>query len=69
MKAYGNWLGLLRLGAFVASQTDLRFERLNCFAGIQQMRSGCRPKQGDLLDRLIDLARGCLNESTVEAKG
>lgn len=65
IKAYGNWLGLLRLGAFVASQTGLRFEGLNCFAGIQQMRSGCRPKQGDLLHRLCDLARGCVSGSAV----
>lgn len=65
VKSYGNWLGLLRLGAFVASQTGLRFEKLNCFAGIQQMRSGCRPKQGDLLDRLTDLAHGCISQSAV----
>lgn len=68
VKAYGNWLGLLRLGAFVASQTNLRFERLNCFAGIQQMRSGCRPKPGELLDRLIDLAQDCVGESAVGVK-
>ena len=68
IKAYGNWLGLSRLGAFVASQTGLRFDRLNCFAGIQQMRPGCRPKAGDLLDRLTDLARNCAAESVVGAK-
>ena len=65
VKAYGNWLGLLRLGAFVAGQTGLRFDRLNCFAGIQQMRSGCRPKQGELLDRLLDLSRTCVGEMAV----
>jgi hypothetical protein len=69
VKAYGNWLGLLRLGAFVASQTNLRFERLNCFAGIQQMRSGCRPKAGELLNRLNDLAQDCVGRTPMEAKG
>ena len=44
VKAYGNWLGLMRLGAFVASQTDLRFERLNCFAGIQKLTANTRPQ-------------------------
>lgn len=68
VKAYGNWLGLLRLGAFVASQTKLRFERLNCFAGIQQMRNGCRPKPGELLDRLTDMARNCVGEVAVGAE-
>src|SRR5262249_57408058 len=45
VKAYGNWLGLCRLGAFVASQTAprLRFERLNCYAGIQKMTTESRP--------------------------
>ena len=54
VKAYGNWLGLCRLGDFVSGQTDLRFATLNCFAGIQKMDQ--RPKSGDLLDRLKDLA-------------
>jgi hypothetical protein len=68
VKAYGNWLGLLRLGEFVASQTELRFERLNCFAGVQKMRSGSRPKPGDLLDRLLDLAQDCVGGGTVGAR-
>lgn len=62
VKAYGNWLGLMRLGAFVASQTKLRFERLNCFAGIQKMTSDSRPRPGPLLDRLTEIARSCAGE-------
>jgi hypothetical protein len=69
VKAYGNWLGLFRLGAFVASQTGLKFERMNCYAGIQKMRSGSRPKPGDLLDRLCDLASDCLADSEVGVAG
>lgn len=65
IKAYGNWLGLFRLGAFVASQTNLRFERLNCFTGIQKMEQANRPKGGDLSDRLMDLAEGCVNSADV----
>ena len=36
-KAYGNYLGLARLGAFMASQMSLRFTQLNVFVGLAQM--------------------------------
>ena len=36
-KAYGNYLGLARLGAFMATQMKLRFEQLNIFVGMAQM--------------------------------
>lgn len=39
-KAYGNYLGLARLGAFMAKQFDLRFEQLNVFVGLAQMDIG-----------------------------
>ncbi len=71
VKAYGNWLGLCRLGAFVASQAEpkLRFERLNCYAGIQKMTADSRPKPGDALDRLTGLARSCVGNTPVGAVG
>jgi len=36
-KGYGNYLGLARLGAFMASQMGRQFERLNVFVGIAKM--------------------------------
>lgn len=36
-KGYGNYLGLARLGAFMASQMDRQLERLNVFVGIAKM--------------------------------
>jgi hypothetical protein len=36
-KGYGNYLGLARLGAFMASQMHRRLERLNVFVGIAKM--------------------------------
>lgn len=36
-KAYGNYLGLARLGGFMANQMKLRFEQLNVFVGMAQM--------------------------------
>lgn len=34
-RAYGNWLGLINLGKFVASEAGLELERFNCFIGIE----------------------------------
>lgn len=39
-RAYGNYLGLCHLGAFVAHETGMRFVRLNCFVG--------RPDRGEI---------------------
>lgn len=36
-KAYGNWLGLINLGRFVAEECEMDFERFNCFVGVEQM--------------------------------
>jgi hypothetical protein len=36
-KGYGNYLGLARLGAFMASQMNRNLERLNVFVGIAKM--------------------------------
>lgn len=36
-RAYGNYLGLCRLGAFVAHELDMRLMQVTCFAGILQM--------------------------------
>jgi len=46
-KAYGNFLGLARLGLFVAGQTNLALERVNCFIGVEKMDQ--RPRRA-LLD-------------------
>lgn len=34
-RAYGNWLGLINLGKFVAREAGLEFERFNCFIGAE----------------------------------
>jgi hypothetical protein len=64
VKAYGNWLGLCRLGAFVAHEAGLRFDRLSCFTGIEKMDGNKRPRPGDPLNRLRDRA-----EAVVRAAG
>lgn len=39
-KAYGNYLGLVRLGAFVAEQLNLELVRLCCYTGIAHFADG-----------------------------
>lgn len=39
-KGYGNYLGLARLGAFMANEMKLRFAQLNIFVGVAKMDVG-----------------------------
>jgi hypothetical protein len=64
VKAYGNWLGLCRLGAFVAEGAGLTFDRLTCFAGVEKMDSAMRPRPGAALKQLRARA-----EAAVQAAG
>ncbi len=66
VKAYGNWLGLARLGSFLAHEMGLRFDRLTCFAGIEKMDSDQRPRSGNQLHHLKDLARASVHTAEVE---
>lgn len=36
-KSYGNYLGLCRLGNFMAHEMGLEFERMNCFVGVAKL--------------------------------
>jgi len=36
-RSYGNWLGLINLGKFVAKEAGLEFERFNCFIGVEHL--------------------------------
>ena len=66
VKAYGNWLGLARLGSFLAHEMGLRFDRLTCFAGIEKMDRDQRPRSGNLLHRLKDLAQATVRAADAE---
>jgi hypothetical protein len=54
-KAYGNYLGLCRLGDFMAHEMGLSFERMNCFVGVGKM--GKINKTSPTLDPLKEVAR------------
>ena len=51
-RAYGNYLGLARLGEFVASQVGRTFTRLTCVAATAQLDL----KKADCLDLQASLA-------------
>ena len=36
-RAYGNYLGLSRLGSFVAQEVGLKLEQMNCVAAIARL--------------------------------
>lgn len=58
VKSFGNWLGLCRLGRFVAEQSGLKFTRFTCFAGVQKMDDA--PKATELRVNLIEAAKEAL---------
>ena len=54
-KAYGNYLGLCKLGDFMAHEMGLTFERTNCFVGVAKMDN--IPKKCPTLEELKKVAR------------
>lgn len=59
-KGYGNYLGLARLGMFIAGETNLKLSRVSCFVGVEKMES--KPKAGVELDALILACRSALQD-------
>jgi hypothetical protein len=58
VKGYGNYLGLARLGMFVAGETGLHLTRVSCFVGVEKMDQ--KPKAGPELDALINACAAAL---------
>jgi len=54
-KAYGNYLGLCRLGAFMAAQMGLEMQQLSCFIGVEKLDT--TPKSAKPLQPLIEACR------------
>jgi hypothetical protein len=61
-KGYGNYLGLARLGLFVAGQVDLALDRVTCFVGVEKMES--KPSKGPLLDAVTKASEQALGAAT-----
>jgi hypothetical protein len=62
-KAYGNFLGLCRLGHFVAGQSGLVFERMNAFVGSEKL--GSITKKDAALAPVIAAARSALANAAI----
>jgi hypothetical protein len=57
-KAYGNYLGLCRLGNFMAHEMGLNFDRMNCYVGIAKVDNV--GKTDSSLSPLIETIRNSL---------
>lgn len=51
-RAYGNWLGLINLGKFVAEQSGLELERFTCFVGVEVLDKITKEQAKVLLSKL-----------------
>jgi hypothetical protein len=54
-KAYGNYLGLCRLGLFMAREMGLTLARFNCFVGVAKLERVT--KRAGLLDPVVEAIR------------
>jgi len=61
-KAYGNYLGLCRLGNFMAHEMDLKFSRMNCFIGVAKLDN--ITKSSDTLAPVIKVCRRVIPSRT-----
>jgi len=57
-KGYGNFVGLARLGLFVAGQVGLALTRVTCFVAVEKMEKKAR--QGALLDAVVEACNRAL---------
>jgi len=65
-KGYGNYLGLARLGLFMAGEVGLALDRVSCFVGVEKMEQ--KPKAGAELDALEQACEQALAPQTQEAR-
>ncbi|MGD9789208.1 MAG: thymidylate synthase [Phycisphaerales bacterium] len=65
-KGYGNYLGLARLGMFVAGEAGLALERVTCFVGVEKMEH--KPAEGPALDAVTEACERALAATTSGAR-
>lgn len=54
-KAYGNYLGICRIGHFMAGEMGLRLGRMNCYTGVSKLEGV--GKTAPALERLVEVLR------------
>jgi hypothetical protein len=57
-RAYGNYLGLCRLGRFVAHELKVPLVRMTCFTGIMLRDEAMKKEHLDRIDRAVDRVLG-----------
>ncbi|HWW37734.1 hypothetical protein [Pedobacter sp.] len=55
-RAYGNWLGLINLGKFVAHEIGTELERFTCFIGVEKLDKLTKSEGQNLLDLMAEKA-------------
>ncbi|APE51566.1 thymidylate synthase [Delftia sp. HK171] len=60
-KAYGNYLGLSQLGAFMAHEMGIQLARVNVFIGVEKLDE--YPKSDPVYDPLVEIANEAVKES------
>lgn len=65
-KGYGNYLGLARLGLFMAGEIKLSLDRVSCFIGVEKMEQ--KPKAGSELSALEAACEEALAAQTQESR-
>ncbi len=60
LKAYGNYLGLAQLGAFMAKEMNLKMARLNVFVGIEKLEKVAKsdPRIVDIINLVNENSDG-----------
>lgn len=65
MKAYGNYLGISRMGAFMASQMESKLFKVNVFVGIAKFDDTDIKKTSSDLAPLLAECRSCLAKAAL----
>ncbi|HNB14239.1 MAG TPA: hypothetical protein PLC15_02605 [Candidatus Obscuribacter sp.] len=61
-KAYGNYLGLSRLAAFIAREMSLKLDTVTCFIGTEKIEAKVKmPALREFVSKLDNLASGASN--------
>jgi thymidylate synthase len=53
-RAYGNWLGLINLGKFVANELEIELERFTCYVGVEHLDHLSKTQAQGLLAKLYN---------------
>jgi hypothetical protein len=61
VKAYGNYLGIAHLGAFMAHEMGMKLSRVNVVVGVAKLEKICKSDPG--LTSLLASARSCVTQS------